>query len=218
MDYDAIVFDNDGVLARITEGDAVRAAIARTFAEFGVEDPPTAHIERLFGVTIEDVMSVCSAHDIDPAAFWERRDRNVAQAQIDLIKAGKKDLYDDIEALYRLNLPLGVVSNNQHETVEYILDHYGWRDQFRTVYGRQPTLEDVQRKKPEPYYLQQALSDLGADHALYVGDSPTDLQAARRAGIDGAFIRRDHRAETELPHTPTFEVESLTALVNRLQS
>jgi len=218
VDYDAIVFDNDGVLARITEREAVREAIADTLAEFGVENPPQEHIERLFGVTIEDVMAVCSEYDIDPAAFWERRDRNVADAQIELIRAGRKDLYDDVAALDRLESPMGVVSNNQHETVEYILRHYGVDEQFHTVYGRQPTLEDVRRKKPEPYYLEQAIDDLGADRTLYVGDSPSDLVAARRAGADGAFVRRDHRVDTELPHTPEYEVRSLHTLVDQLEA
>lgn len=216
MMYDAVVLDHDGVIARITEGEAVREAIAQTFAEFGVSDPPADDIERLFGVTLPDLLSVCSKHDLDPAAFWERRDNNVAAAQIELINSGHKDLYDDVAALDRLSTPLGVVSNNQHRTVEYLLNHYELADQFATVYGRQPTLVDVARKKPNPHYLEEALSDLSAKHALYVGDSPTDIRAAHRAGIDAAFLRRSHRQSAELSHSPAFDVPDLRTLVDRL--
>jgi len=213
MDYDAIVFDNDGVLARITEGEAVRNAIRQTFHEFGVQDPDPTHIEQLFGVTMADLLSVCSTYGLDPGRFWERRDQNVAAAQIQLIDAGTKDLYEDVATLDAITSPLGVVSNNQHRTVQYILSHYGLIDQFNTVYGRQPTLEDVMRKKPNPYYIEQALTDLSATDALYVGDSPKDVIAAQRAGIDAAFIRRPHRKSAELPVKPTIEVPDLTTLV-----
>lgn len=216
MNYDAVVFDNDGVLVRITEGPAVQQAIADTFAEFGVENPPPEHIDRLFGVTLTDLLDICSQYDLDPAAFWERRDRNIAAAQIELIEAGVKDLYDDVSVLHDLDVPMGVVSNNQHQTVKYVLDHYDLSDQFHTVYGRQPTLEDVTRKKPNPHYLQQALTDLAAEDALYVGDSPTDVMAARLAGVDAAFLRRPHREGATLPVEPTVEVPDLETLVDWL--
>ncbi len=216
MDYDAVVFDNDGILARLTERDAVRSAIANTLVEFGVEDPPQEDIERLFGVTIQDVLAICSKYDLDPADFWRRRDQNVAAAQIDLINDGEKGLYEDVSAINQLDVPLGVVSNNQHETVEHVLEYHGLADRFRTVYGRQPTLEDVRRKKPQPYYLERALADLNADRALYVGDSQSDVLAAHRAGIDSAFVRRPHRRDVALDESPTYEVQSLDTLVDRI--
>jgi Predicted phosphatases len=120
-----------------------------------------------------------------------------------------------VAALDRLDVPLGVVSNNQHATIEFLLAHHGLT-QFETSYGRQPTLAGAAKRKPEPDYIRQALADLGTDEALYVGDSEKDIVAAHRAGIDSAFLRREHVADVELSVEPTFEVPDLRTLVGRL--
>lgn len=214
MSYEAVIFDNDGVLTHRVDGEVLYQAIERTFNEHGVADPPQQHVRRLFGVTLEDIMVVCSAHGLDPAAFWTRRDHNVADAQIELLQNGNKELYDDVDALYTLTGPVGIVSNNQHRTIESIIDHHELAPYVDVAYGRKPTLTDVRRKKPAPHYLNQAITDLGADRSsvLYVGDSVTDILAARRAGVDSAFLRRQHRRGVELPVAPTYEVTSLLDL------
>lgn len=217
MQYDAVVLDNDGVLTTMTDRSVLREAIESTFAEFGVHDPPEEHVERLYGVTVDDIETVCSAHDLDPASFWRRRDENAAAVQIREIDDGTKRLYDDVAALDVLSEPLGLVSNNQHRTVEYIVDRFGLADRFGPVYGRRPTLEDVVRKKPDPFYIERALDDLDTSEALYVGDSEKDIVAAQRAGVDAAFVRRGHRAETELSVQPDYEIPNLERLVKRLR-
>jgi len=52
--------------------------------------------------------------------------------------------------------------------------------------------------------------------ALYVGDRETDLVAANEVGADGAFLRRSHNRDATLDREPAYEIESLTALVDRL--
>ena len=214
-DYDAVVFDNDGVLIELTDERLLADAVRDTFAEFDVtvdeqralemvarDDPPDEAFEREFGV--------------DPERFWRRREAKASAVQREAIRRGEKALYDDVAALESLDHRLGVVSNNQHETIQFILDHHGLEDHFETVYGREPTLAGAMRKKPDPSYIEQALDDLGTRSALYVGDSEKDVVAAHRAGIDAAFLRRDHRADLELDVTPTHEVRDLAELVDRL--
>jgi phosphoglycolate phosphatase-like HAD superfamily hydrolase len=60
------------------------------------------------------------------------------------------------------------------------------------------------------------MADLGIERPLYVGDSESDVEAARRAGVDVAFLRRTHNAERSLSVEPTYEVTSLHAVVERL--
>lgn len=215
MDYDAVVFDNDGVLTRLTDWGLVREAIRDTFQEFGA-DPTDDHVERILRGTPERVRQVAAAHDLDPEELWARREANAAAAQREAMELGEKPLYDDHDALTTLRtdyeLPLGVVSNNQHETVRHVVDVHGLDDLFGAVYGREPHLEGIRRKKPKPYYIERALSDLNAERALYVGDSDCDVRAARNAGIDSAFVRRDHRADYALDSEPTHEIESLREL------
>lgn len=81
------------------------------------------------------------------------------------------------------------------------------------------TTEDTDLHKPHPAPLQAALARLGAqaDDAVYVGDSPFDLQAARAAGLAGigvtwgAFGREALAAEQPLAvvDTPAELLEAL---------
>ena len=220
MRYDALIFDNDGVLTTLTDRSVLRSAIVSTYEEFDVANPPEEHCEALLAVTVADLRGACLPYGLDEEAFWFARDANAAAAQCDEIDAGRKTLYDDVEALYSLaeELKLGVVSNNQQETVEYILDYFDLGGLFETCYGREPTVDGIRRKKPRPYYLERALADLEADEALYVGDSTNDVLAAERAGIDSAFIRRPHRSAYELTSEPTYELESLHELSSLVRS
>lgn len=212
MTYEAVVFDMDGVLVELTEG-VVADAIYGAFEACGVVDPPPEHVETLVaGATVEDVRTVCAAHDIDPATFWHTRDSAASRAQVRAIEAGDKPPYEDVTVLDDLDVPMGIVSSNQQATVEFVLTHHGLADQFAVAYGRPPALADVRRRKPHPHFLERALGDLGVEHALYVGDSVSDVHAAHRAGLDSAFVRRPHRADLELPTEPTYEVESLWPL------
>jgi HAD superfamily hydrolase (TIGR01549 family) len=155
---------------------------------------------------------VCDAYGLDPEVFFPLRDSHSSQHQQAEVRAGRKTLYDDFEAVHALDHPLGIVSSNQQETVDFLLDHFDIDHLFETAYGREPTPESLRRKKPNTHYLERALSDLDADSALYVGDSETDLIAAHDAGLDSVFIRRPHRAGADFDTDPTYEIDSLDAV------
>lgn len=213
--YDAVVFDNDGVLLELTELEPHYEGAREAFAAVGVDDPADSDVEAMgIGVTPEKLHTVCQRYELDPATFWRERDRAIAQRQHEEMRAGRKRPYDDIHHLDSLACPLGVVSSNQDATVDFAFEHFGLDRHFDTVYGRPPTVESLHRKKPEPYYLERALADLGAREALYVGDSETDVEAAHAAGIDSAFIRRPHRADLDLSVVPDHELTDLGDVVD----
>jgi phosphoglycolate phosphatase len=216
MTYDAVVFDNDGVIIEPTDRAVIREAIEDTFAAFGVQSPPSALVERFLDQgTAEDVLE--DRYGIDPEAFWNRREHTASQAQVDAVRRGEKTPYDDLSTLSALSSRLGLVSNNQRMTVKYVLDHFDI-DHFETAYGREPTLTGAARKKPSPHYLERALGDLEANTALYVGDSNVDIEAAHQAGIDSAFISRPHREDYHLEREPTYEMSTLTDLTDLVES
>ena len=208
MSYEAVVFDNDGVLTLPTEREVYRAGVRAAFEEFGV-DPGTEAIDGIFRGSLTRIRRVCEAHGVDHEAFWPRHETHVSDAQRAALEAGAKPLYDDFDALRTLDVPLAVVSNNQHATVEHVVEIFELDGLFEVAYGREPTIEGIRRKKPSSHYLERALADLGVDSALYVGDSNVDVLAADRVGIDSAFVRRPHRADYPLAADPTHELGSL---------
>ncbi len=208
--YDAVLFDNDGVLVGRTRYEVLQAAAWDAFEALGVADPDPDDVERIVvGVTPDDLRTVADRYELDPGELWATRDRLASEAQQAEVRAGRKTPYEDVEVLDEFDVPLGIVSSNQQATVEFILDHFGLENLFETTYGRQPTPESLINKKPNPYYLDRALADLQAEHALFIGDNESDIVAANNAGIDSAFVRRPHRVEYDLSVTPTYDIQTL---------
>ncbi|WP_132057655.1 HAD family hydrolase [Halorussus amylolyticus] len=213
MSYDAVVFDNDGVLVGRTSYDVLHEAVQDTFAQFDITDPDPDHVEGMtIGATPESVGDVCDTYGLDIAEFFAARDRTLTRAQQVEIRTGRKALYDDLDTLRDLDVPMGIVSSNQQATVDFVLDHLGVSDLFDTAYGREPTVQSLQRRKPNSYYIDQAVADLGADSVLFVGDNESDIRAAENAGVDSAFIRRPHRRDWDLNVWPTWDIDSLDDL------
>jgi HAD superfamily hydrolase (TIGR01549 family) len=212
VSYDAVLFDHDGVLLTLT-GQPLHLRGARAaFERVGVTDPAPADVEALsIGVTAPLLEETCERYGVDPEAFWAARDEVTSRLQREAMDRGEKRPYDDIDALSGLSGPFGVVSSNQLATVEHAIDRFDL-PAFRTVQAREPTVESLRRKKPEPYYLERALAELGTDTALFVGDSESDIEAARRAGIKAAFVRREHNAARTLSTTPDYEIDGLDGL------
>ena len=213
MRYDAVLFDNDGVLTHLTELSVLRRAVEQAFDEVGITEPAEEHVEALtIGVSPDVLESVTGEYDIHPERFWKHRDQHATAAQQREIEVGNKPLYDDFDAILDLPVPRGIVSSNQHPTVEHILEWYDVGEHFETYYGREMSVEGLRRKKPATYYLDRAIDDVGAGNPVYVGDSESDIVAANNAGMDSVFIRRDHREGVELSVDPTAEIKSLAEL------
>ena len=213
--YDAVLFDNDGVLVSRTAYDALQEAAWTTFASLGVDDPDPEHVESItIGVTPEMVHSLSATYGLDPDTLWRTRDQTAARIQHAEIDAGRKTPYEDVHALDRLGIPMGIVSSNQQATVDYLIERYPFYRSFAVAYGREPEIESLARKKPAPHYIEQALSALEADRALFVGDNDSDIRAAENAGIDSAFIRRPHRFDHEPDPEPTYIVDDLHDVVD----
>jgi phosphoglycolate phosphatase len=87
-------------------------------------------------------------------------------------------LANTLDALKRMGLKLGIVSGARPEVMELLLEV---RDRFDAVVLG----PDVSQRKPHPEGLEKCLQKLGMkpDDAIYVGDTPVDLQASRAAGM-----------------------------------
>ena len=213
MSYDAILFDNDGVLTYPTERAVIKTAIRETLAEFGVTDPCEAQLDQLVSIDVPTLEGLCDNLEIDTAAFWAQREANVSAAQRQAIRDGTKPLYMDVELLHSLDIPCGIVSNNQHPTIEYLVNYFDLTEVFQTYYGRKPTLQGLRNKKPNPHYVEKAIADVDAQQPLFVGDSASDIEVARHIGIDSVFLRRPHRETYQLAREPTYEYETFEELL-----
>jgi len=98
---------------------------------------------------------------------------------------GISELLNDLSAL---GVRLSVATNAPARFAQRMLTHLGIDDLFGSIVGS----EDVEKSKPYPDMLHLVLDGYGysseRDFALMVGDNGKDMEAARRAGIAGAFV------------------------------
>jgi len=81
----------------------------------------------------------------------------------------------------------GVVSNKTGRYLRAEVAHLGWQDRFATVIGA----GDAAADKPDPAPLRLALERMGVPASptvWYVGDTASDMQAARAAGVTAVLL------------------------------
>jgi HAD superfamily hydrolase (TIGR01509 family) len=211
VSYDAVVFDMDGVLLTgyHTPREVYREAAAVALAEQGVEKPVPDNIVDPGGV--EPFRRACEDLGVDAETLWAARERGADARENALIAAGERPLFEDVDALADLTVPLGIVSNNRDATVEFAVEHFSLP--VGAARGRDPTLAGYERMKPDPYYLEAVIEDLGVTPArsLFVGDRRSDVRTGHAAGADAALLVRNGDPPDGEPD-PEHRIRTLSAL------
>ncbi len=100
-----------------------------------------------------------------------------------------------LERFKENGIKISVVTNKSNEFApEVVKNHFG--SLVDNVYGR----IDGFPKKPDPYWVEKAISDYGFDKkdVFYVGDSGVDMQTAANAGIKSCGVLWGFRERDEL--------------------
>ncbi len=190
----AVVFDLDGTVAD-TAAD-IQDALNRALAAENVAPVDLATVKTMIGagpeVLVERALAKRNAradgatvHRIT-GAFHEHYDRG---------GNALSRLFDDVapclEGLAAMNIRMGICSNKPEPFCEALLGDLGVLRYFAVVQGFGTGLPP----KPDPRPLLETFARLGAtpEQALYVGDSETDVQTARAAGIPIALVSHGYR-------------------------
>lgn len=110
------------------------------------------------------------------------------------------ELYPGIEGLLRdlkgLGVLLAILSNSEGIFIRTILERLGVDKYFFRLTGE----EDMPAPKPDPRGLHRTLELAGCDpqRAVYVGDSRTDLETARAAGLQAIGVTWGAQPRVEL--------------------
>jgi len=170
----AILFDWDGTL--VDSAATSYRCYARLFESFAIPFDPE-RFARAYSPTWYKTYAAVGL----PESEWPEADRRwmaFYQEETNPLIPGAR------EALARLrqrDLLQGVVTSGNRERVTAELNALGLGHFFQTVVCS----EDSRNKKPHPEALLLALERLAIQpaQAVYVGDSPEDIEMARAAGV-----------------------------------
>jgi HAD superfamily hydrolase (TIGR01509 family) len=104
---------------------------------------------------------------------------------------GARDL---IAALKEDGREVVLASSAKDQEVEHYLDLLNARE----LVDAWTTSADVEATKPEPDLVHAALDKLDTDTAVMVGDTPWDVEAAKRAGVQTIAVLTGGFSEQEL--------------------
>lgn len=224
---EVILFDLDGVILKepslreATGKEVAAMATEKALKEIGIIDVPEKFLEATRWGSYEKLVEAVETFDIDadPEKIWPMRERHLSKMEQNYIRSGKREPYEDIEVIDRLieeSIPLGIVSNARHSTVNCAVEYLRFDTANTAVRGQYTDPEDWYKQKPRPDYIYEVLENLNADTGIYVGDNESDIIAADQTGIDSAFIRRQHNRQVKLDHGPMFEFDTLYDLLEIL--
>ena len=184
-DFSAIAFDVDGTL--IDSNGAHADAWARALTEHGFPHEPAA-IRALIGMGSDKLLPRVAGLEVESARGQE-------------ILARKKELFDErlphlrptrgaralVTFLRERGRRLVVATSADDQEMDAILTQAGVAD----LIPRRTSSDDADQSKPDPDIVRAALARVHAEarDTVMIGDTPYDIEAARRAGVDAIALR-----------------------------
>jgi HAD superfamily hydrolase (TIGR01509 family) len=182
----AVIFDVDGTL--VDSNDAHAAAWTQTLEEFGIVRDQAA-VRRLIGMGGDKLLPALTGISSESERGKQITARRAQRFRDDYLP--KLRPFPQVRALLaRLaadGFRLGVASSAKEDDLRALLDVAGVAD----LILRTTSSDDVESSKPDPDALHAALSKLHFPPAaaVMVGDTPYDVEAAKRAGVPAIAVR-----------------------------
>ena len=182
MPLQTIIFDFDYTLVDSAQGtiDGVNYA----FEKMGLPTASDAEVRQTIGLSLPDILPALAGDaytksvDEFTRLFYQRADETmVALAEF------YAEVPQTVKALQGLGIHLAIVSQKRRCYIQPILEKENLLAAFEVIVGGGDA-----PYKPDPEGLLSAVAQTGSipENCLYVGDSVTDAETTRRAGV--AFV------------------------------
>jgi pyrophosphatase PpaX len=210
-----VLFDLDGTLADTIP--LLLASMRAAYAAVGGAVPEERAWLRGMGTPLRAQFMHFESNNLERVEplIAEYREWQIANLQA-LVREydGVRVLVDSLRAAGH---PIAVVTGKGDWMARVTLERVGLLDAFDVIVGADATT----RHKPDPDPLLLGAERLGvaASGALYVGDAPNDVLAARAAGmLDVWAAWGPFYAEEIEPFTPTFTVHTAADVLTLLKT
>jgi pyrophosphatase PpaX len=181
MRFPVVLFDLDGTL--IDSGAMILASFRHaTRTVLAREIPDEALLAHAGGATLDEQMRAFDPTRVDDLVSSYREHNEPLHDELQPCRG----VVDVLERLHHEGRRLGVVTAKRRVTVGLAFRVLPLAHLFDAVVAS----DDVERSKPYPDGILRALDllDARAEEAAYVGDSPFDVEAAKRAGVHAVAV------------------------------
>ena len=181
IDLDVVVFDLDGTLADTAPD--LAAALNHALIRLGRRPVPVESVRHLVGHGAKALLRK------GLAATGEASEELVEQGFPHFIDYYGENIcvgtwvYEGLEealdALARHGIALAICTNKFEWLTHRLIEKLGWTGRFQSIVGG----DTVGVRKPDPAPLHETIDRAGGGRAVFVGDSITDADTARAAGV-----------------------------------
>ncbi len=202
MAIKGLIFDLEGTIIDNNE-DYMELMLRRVGKELG-RDLGIKHARELwYSIDAESRDQVIQRWGLNPDRFWTIFNKYEDVEE----KVRSTYLHDDTAILRGLKMPKAIVTHTSYDHTDRLLKKVGMRQYFNPIVA---CTEDT-GYKPSPLPLIYCVVDmrLGPDDVVYIGDTLSDMMAAKNAGIKSVYINRFGR---HIGATPDYEIDSLAKL------
>lgn len=190
LDGAVVVFDLDGTIAdtapdliRATNQALVKAGYPR--AAETVIKPAVAYGARAM------VAAALASHDfkVDDAELGALSESMVSFYEADIASASAffPGFLEGVGELENLGARLAVCTNKRERLARHLLSQLGVINRFKAIAGG----DTYPFRKPDPRHVLAVVEEAGGvpQHAVMVGDTAADIDAARAAGVASVAVR-----------------------------
>lgn len=179
--FDVVIFDLDGTLADTAPD--LAAALNHALGRLGRPPVAAERVRHLVGhgarALLRRGLAESGAAD---EALVEQGFPLFIDFYADHICAGTwiyEGLERALDGLHARGVRMAVCTNKMERLTHFLLEALGWTARFDAVVGG----DTLPVRKPDPAPLREAIARVGGGRAAFVGDSITDADTARTAGV-----------------------------------
>lgn len=210
-----VLLDLDGTLVDTLPD--IAACVNRTLTRLALPARPAAAIRGWIGNGLEQLLhrALTNAAEGQAEAGLHARARaeftRLYRADVCNLSRCYPGVHEGLGALRRRNIQLGCVTNKAGQFVRPLLQKLKLLDAMSIIIAG----DTLPKKKPDPLPLLHAAAALqkAPGQSLMVGDSATDVRAARAAGVPIVCVSYGYHRGRDIHETkPDAVIDSLAAL------